>query len=77
MMLHYNNIRNRIYMQIDSLPSATQARVLYLHYFEYKPIEKVAIEMNYSFGGVKKIFRAAIRNFRNMYRDEIEEIDNE
>lgn len=77
MMIHYNNIRNRIYLQIDSLPSATQARVLYLHYFEYKPLDRCAYEMNYSFGGVKKIFRAAIRNLRNKYREEIEEFDNE
>ena len=63
---NYEALRSKIYRQIETLP-AEQAKVLYKRYFEYKKLERVAIDINYSFYGTRSIFRAGIRNFNKMY----------
>lgn len=62
----YNDLRTDIYNQINSL-TPIYARVLYLKYFEFKNWEKISKDINYSYSGVRYLFRGAIREFRERY----------
>lgn len=65
----YNDLRSKIFEQIDAL-TPLQSRVLYLKFFEYKNIDKIARDINYSYYGARAVFRGAIRAFQNKYGEE-------
>lgn len=73
MLTSYECIREKIYNQVNNLPNAQQSRVLYLRFFEFKTLEKISCELNYSFYGVRAIYRGGLRSFRRIYGEEFEE----
>lgn len=66
MVERYENYRQKAFERLDIL-TPIESRVLYLRYFEYKNLEAVAAELNYSFFGVRHIYRSAIKRIREHY----------
>lgn len=67
----YNQFRDLVFSQVESL-EPVQARVLYLRYFEFKSLEKISVEMHYSYYGTRSIYRGAIRAFKAKFGEEYE-----
>lgn len=65
----YESYRNLAFERLDVL-EPLEARILYMRYFEYKNLETVADELNYSFFGVRYNYRSAIRKFKEHYGEE-------
>lgn len=70
----YTRLCNHIYDQINDMPDALQARVLYLHYFKYMNVYKIADETNFSYNWIRKVFMHGIKSFKSLYGEEFEEL---
>ena len=60
-------LKHKIINEIQSLDNAVYVSILYKRYVEYKSLEEIAVEMNYSYRQVLRIHGMALQEFkRNM-----------
>jgi hypothetical protein len=63
MIDQYVNLKHQIINEIQSLPNVTYIDVLYKKYIEYKRLEVIAVEMNYSYQYVRVMHGYALQEF--------------
>lgn len=60
-------LKHKIINEIQSLDNAVYVSILYKRYVEYKSLEEIAVEMNYSYRQVLRLHGMALQGFkRNM-----------
>lgn len=59
--------RNRIIGEIHGLPNTNHVDLLYKRYVEYKTLEVIAVEMNYSYERIRHLHGYALRAFELKY----------
>ena len=60
-------LNHKIINEIQSLDNAVYVNILYKRYVEYKSLEEIAVEMNYSYRQVLRLHGMALQGFkRNM-----------
>lgn len=60
-------LKHKIINEIQSLDNAVYVNILYKRYVEYKSLEEIAVEMNYSYRQVLRLHGMALQGFkRNM-----------
>ncbi len=60
-------VKHKVIEQIQSLPRVEYVQLLYKRYVEYKRLEEIAVEMNYSFEWVRHIHGNALSEFGKMF----------
>lgn len=56
--------RHRIIDEIQKLQNDAYIRILYKRYVEYKPLEQIAVEMNYSYRQIRRLHGYALQEFK-------------
>ncbi len=59
----YNDIKHKIINEIHSLNNRLYIEILYKRYVEFKSLEEIAVEMNYSYQWIKSNHGYALLNF--------------
>lgn len=60
-------LKHKIINEIQSLDNAVYVSILYKRYVEYKSLDEIAVEMNYSYRQVLRLHGMALQEFkRNM-----------
>ena len=57
-------LRHKIINEIQSLDSYVYSSILYKRYVEYKTLEEIAVEMNYSYIHIRRMHGYALQEFR-------------
>lgn len=57
-------LKHKIINEIQSLDNAVYVSILYKRYVEYKSLEEIAVEMNYSYRQVLRLHGTALKEFR-------------
>ena len=63
----YLQLKHKIINEIQSLDNAVYVSILYKRYVEYKSLEEIAVEMNYSYIWIKKNHGKALLEFKRVY----------
>lgn len=64
----YVKYQHNIINQIQELPNALHIEILYKHYVEYKRLETISAEMNYSYQYILELHGAALKKFSETYK---------
>lgn len=64
---HFVDFKNKIINQIQTMTDVKYMKLLYMRYVEYKSLELIAVEMNYSYPYVKELHGVALQQFQNTY----------
>lgn len=59
----YVDLKNRIIGEIQTVPNLMYMQILYKRYVEYKRLEVIAVEMNYSYDTIKHAHGRALQAF--------------
>lgn len=65
--------KNEAISRIHRLTNSRYVNLLYKHYVEYKSLDKIANEMNYSYDHIKHMHIDALNIFEKVNRDILEE----
>ena len=57
-------LKHKIINEIQSLDNAVYVSILYKRYVEYKSLEEIAVEMNYSYRQIKRLHGLALLDFK-------------
>lgn len=57
-------LKHKIINEIQSLDNAVYVSILYKRYVEYKSLEEIAVEMNYSYVHMKRLHGYALQKFK-------------
>ena len=60
-------LKHKIINEIQSLDNAVYASILYKRYVEYKSLEEIAVEMNYSYIHIKRLHGYALLEFKKRF----------
>lgn len=60
-------LKNKIINEIQGLSNPVYIEILYKRYVEYKSLEEIAIELNYSYHRMKHLHGIALQAFRRLY----------
>lgn len=60
-------LRHKIINEIQSLDNAVYVNILYKRYVEYKSLEEIAVEMNYSYIHIKRLHGYALLEFKKRF----------
>lgn len=63
----YVDLKNKIINQIQGIKNVNHLRILYKRYVEFKRLEVIAVEMNYSYQYVKELHGYALLDFERTY----------
>ncbi len=61
------NLKHKIINEIHSLKNINHMEILYKRYVENKRLEKIAVEMNYTYQYIKEIHGHALQEFERTY----------
>lgn len=64
---HFVDFKNKIINQIQTMTDVKYMKLLYMKYVQYKSLEYIAVEMNYSHPYVKELHGVALQQFQNTY----------
>lgn len=62
----YIDLKNRIIGEIQTVPNLMYMQILYKRYVEYKRLEVIAVEMNYSYDTIKHAHGRALQAFEKV-----------
>lgn len=62
-------LRNKIINEIQSMDNPVYINILYKRYVEYKSLEEIAVEMNYSYRQIKRLHGISLQGFRKCYHE--------
>ena len=57
-------LKHKIINEIQLLDNAVYVNILYKRYVEYKTLEEIAVEMNYSYRQIKRLHGLALLDFK-------------
>ena len=57
-------LKHKIINEIQSLDNAVYVSIMYKRYVEYKSLEEIAVEMNYSYRQIKRLHGLALLDFK-------------
>ena len=60
-------LKHKIINEIQSLDNAAYVSILYKRYVEYKSLEEIAVEMNYSYIHIKRLHGYALLEFKKRF----------
>ena len=60
-------LKHKIINEIQSLDNAVYVSILYKRYVEYKSLEEIAVEMNYSYIHINRLHGYAFLEFKNRF----------
>ena len=60
-------LKHKIINEIQSLDNAVYVSILYKRYVEYKSLEEIAVEMNYSYIHIKRLHGYALLEFKKRF----------
>ena len=60
-------LKHKIINEIQSLDNAMYVSILYKRYVEYKSLEEIAVEMNYSYIHIKRLHGYALLEFKKRF----------
>lgn len=63
------NEKHRIINQIQALKNSKYIEILYKHYVEFKRLEVVAVEMNFTYQYVVELHGYALKDFQTTYEN--------
>lgn len=63
----YLDTRHRIIDEIQRLNNDIYIRILYKRYVEYKTLEQIAVEMEYSYDHIRRIHGYALQEFKRCH----------
>lgn len=61
--------KHKIINQIQSLKNSKYIEILYKHYVEFKRLEVVAVEMNFTYQYVVELHGYALKDFQTTYEN--------
>lgn len=61
--------KHRIINQIQALKNSKYIKILYKHYVEFKKLEVVAVEMNFTYQYVVELHGYALKDFQTTYEN--------
>ena len=67
MIAIFNDERERIMSEIQSLDKPEYIELLYMRYVEYMSLEEICVEMKYSYPHIKRIHGIALQVFYNKF----------
>ena len=67
--------RHDIINQIHALKSSKHIEILYKHYVEFKRLEVVAVEMNYTYQYVVELHGSALKEFSELHKNLLKTYD--
>ena len=67
--------KHKIINQIQGLSNSKHIDILYKHYVEFKRLEAVAVEMNYTYQYTRELHRFALLDFERTYKNLQDTID--
>lgn len=62
----YIDLKNRIIGEIQTVPNLMYMQILYKRYVEYKRLEVLAVEMNYSYDVIRHAHGKALQEFEKL-----------
>ena len=62
-------LRNKIINEIQSMDNPVYINILYKRYVQYKSLEEIAVEMNYSYTRLRHLHGRALQGFKKKYID--------
>ena len=65
----YNDLKHKIINEIHSLNNRLYIEILYKRYVEFKSLEEIAVEMNYSYDRVRHLHGYALMDFDKIKAD--------
>ena len=65
----YNDLKHKIINEIHSLNNRLYIEILYKRYVEFKSLEEIAVEMNYSYDRVRHLHGYALIEFDKIKSD--------
>ena len=68
---NFVNQKHKVINQIQGLSNETYVSLLYKRYVEYKRLETIAAEMNYTYQYVREVHGFALQEFDKLYAAEI------
>lgn len=69
-LMDYLSLRREITGQIQGLDNPLHVEILYRRYCEFNPLEKIAVDLNYSYFYIKRQHGRALQNFAHRYLKE-------
>ncbi|MPM60729.1 hypothetical protein SDC9_107581 [bioreactor metagenome] len=63
----FTQIKHKIINEIQSLGDDTYISILFKKYVEYKTLEQIAIELNYSYDRTKHLHGFALKRFKTQH----------
>ena len=63
----YLQLKHKIINEVQSLDNAVYVNILYKRYVEYKSLEEIAVEMNYSYIHIKRLHGYALLEFKKRF----------
>ncbi len=63
----YVDLKHKIINEIHTLTNPIYIEVLYMHYVEFKRLQEIAVEMNYSYQYVRELHGHALQEFSTTY----------
>lgn len=60
-------LKHKIINEIQSLDNAVYVNILYKRYVEYKSLDEIAVEMNYSYIHIKRLHGYALLEFKKRF----------
>ena len=60
-------LKHKIIIEIQLLDNAVYVNILYKRYVEYKSLEEIAVEMNYSYIHIKRLHGYALLEFKKRF----------
>lgn len=71
------NEKHKIINQIQSLKNNKYIKILYKHYVEFKRLEVVAVEMNFTYQYVVELHGYALKDFQTTYENLLNSYDRD
>lgn len=60
------DLKHKIIQEINSMDDVTHMKILYMRYVEYKRLEEISVELNYSYGRMKHMHGEALNKFQKI-----------
>lgn len=71
---NFVNVKNLIINQIHTLSDVKYIKLLFMRYVQFKRLEVIAVEMNYSYQYTKELHGVALQEFQNTYPNILENV---
>lgn len=64
---YFINLQNKVINEIQALSNVKFIKILFMRYIQNKSLEKIAVELNYSYQYVRRLHGYALQSFTEKY----------